>query len=62
MFFDPFYRTGDASAEDEEHDFIIGYSFSLRLLLAVYVDRETRIRIISARPATRPERKRYEEA
>jgi uncharacterized DUF497 family protein len=24
-FFDPFYQTGDASVNDEERDFIIGY-------------------------------------
>ena len=63
IFLDPFYQTGDASADDnEERDFIIGYTFSLRLLLAVYVERGVRTRIISARPAIRAERKIYEEA
>jgi len=63
VFFDPFYQTGDASADDkEERDFIIGYSFSQRLLLAVYTERKDKTRIISARPATRAERKVYEEA
>ncbi len=63
VFFDPFYQTGDASVDDkEERDFIIGYSFSQRLLLAVYTDRKDKTRIISARPATRAERKVYEEA
>jgi uncharacterized protein len=33
-----------------------------RILLAVYVERGERVRIISARPATRTERKLYEEA
>lgn len=62
-FFDPFFQTGGASADDnEERDFIIGYTFSQRLLLAVYTERLTRTRIISARPATRAERKVYEEA
>jgi uncharacterized DUF497 family protein len=61
-FFDPFYQTGDASVNDEERDFIIGYTFSQRLLLAVYTDRKDRTRIISARSATRAERKVYEEA
>ncbi len=62
-FFDPFFQTGDASADDnEERDFIIGYTFSQRLLLAVCTERLTRTRIISARPATRAERKVYEEA
>lgn len=63
VFFDPFYQTGDASPDDkEERDFIIGYTFSQRLLLAVYTERVERTRIISARPATRAERKEYEEA
>jgi hypothetical protein len=62
VFLDPFYQTGDALADDkEERDFIIGYTFSQRLLLAVYTERVTRTRIISARPATRVERKVYEE-
>jgi len=62
VFFDPFYQTGGASVNDEERDFIIGYTFSQRLLLAVYTERSDRTRIISARPATRAERKVYEEA
>ena len=63
VFLDPFYQTGDASGDDkEERDFIIGYTFSQRLLLAVYTERVTRTRIISSRPATRAERKVYEEA
>lgn len=63
VFFDPFYQTGDASVDDDEaRDFIIGYTFSQRLLLAVYTERSDRTRISSARPATRAERKVYEEA
>jgi uncharacterized DUF497 family protein len=62
VFFDPFYQGGDASAEDEAREFIIGYSLAPRLLLVVYVDRGERTRIISARQTTRPERKLYEEA
>jgi uncharacterized protein len=63
VFFDPFYQTGDASVdENETRDFIIGYTFSQRLLLAVYTERNNRNRIISARSATRAERKVYEEA
>ena len=57
VFFDPFYQGGDASTEDEAREFIIGYSLAQRLLLVVYVDRGERTRIISARQATRPERK-----
>ena len=59
-FFDPFYQTSDASRNDEYRQFIIGYSTTLRLLLAVYVERGTRIRLISARRATRQERGLYE--
>jgi uncharacterized DUF497 family protein len=62
VFFDPFHRTGDASSGEEHRDFIIGYTLSQRLLLAVYLERGERVRIISARPATRIERKLYEEA
>ncbi|MBW4650547.1 MAG: BrnT family toxin [Kastovskya adunca ATA6-11-RM4] len=62
VFFDPFYQTGDASANNEQRDFIIGYSVSERLLLAVYVERRERIRIVSARVTTRTERKLYEQA
>lgn len=61
VFFDPFYQRGDASMDDEQRDFIIGYSLSQRLLLVVYTERGERTRIISARPATRSERKLYEE-
>jgi uncharacterized protein len=61
-FFDPFYQRGDASIAGEQRDFIIGYSLSQHLLLVVCLTREERIRIISARPATRAERKLYEQA
>jgi uncharacterized DUF497 family protein len=60
-FFDPFYQEGDASVDNEQRDFIIGYSLSQHLLLVVYVERGERTRIISARLATRSERKSYEE-
>lgn len=61
-FFDPFYQEGDASTEEEQRDFIIGYSLLQRLLVVVYTRRGQRTRIISARLATRQERKMYEEA
>lgn len=61
VFLDPFCKEGDASSETEERDFIIGYSIAQRLLLVVYVERSVRIRIISARPVTRTERKLYEQ-
>lgn len=52
----------DATANQEPRDFILGYSLSQRLLLVVYVERSLRIRIISSRPATRTERKLYEQS
>ena len=62
-FFDPFYQTGDASVDEyEQRDFIVGYTFHQRLLLIVYTERIIQTRIISARPATRAERKAYEES
>ncbi|MBW4642046.1 MAG: BrnT family toxin [Goleter apudmare HA4340-LM2] len=65
IFFDPFYQTGNANpvnaSSSEQRYFIIGYSLEQRLLLVVYVERELRTRIISARPATRTERRLYEQ-
>lgn len=64
IFFDPFYQYGDATPTnaDEQRDFILGYSVTQRLLLVVYTERSERTRIISARLATRTERKQYESA
>ena len=62
VFFDPFYQIGDATDNNEQRDFIIGESLSQRLLLVVYLERSARTRIISARPATRAERKLYEQS
>ena len=59
-FFDPFHYEGDASVDEEQRDFIIGYSLSQRLLLVVHTQRGERTRIISARPAVRSERMQYE--
>ena len=62
IFFDPFYQEGDASTEDEQREFVIGYSVAQGLLLVVYVERGERTRIISARRAMRQQRRLYEEA
>lgn len=64
VFFDPFYQYGDATPAGihEQRDFILGYSVTQRLLLVVYTERKQRTRIMSARLATRPERKLYESA
>ena len=39
VFFDPFHQTGDASMDSvETRDFIIGYTFSQRLLIVIEVE------------------------
>lgn len=61
VFFDPFFRLVDATAEDEAREGAIGYTERSRLLFVVHVvHQEETIRIISARPATTEERKIYE--
>lgn len=62
IFLDPFYIVGDASANREEREFALGYSIAERLLLVVYIERGVKTRIISARVATRSERKLYEQS
>ena len=61
VFLDPFYQSGETFDDGELREFILGYSSSQRILLTVYTQRLVRARIISARPATRSERKIYEE-
>ena len=51
----------DRHIEDEYREIIIGYSNRNRILLVSFAERTGRIRIISARPATRRERNHYEE-
>jgi hypothetical protein len=48
-------------SQSEQRYITIGYSNRGRLLVVVYVDRGDNIRIISTRPATRYERRTYEE-
>ena len=45
----------------EERFVTVGYSYKYRLLVVVHTERGNTIRIISARRATRRERKTYEE-
>lgn len=59
VFFDPENQFGDASVEDEQRQYIVGFSFRFNLLYTVFVGRSERIRIISARPATKEEEKLY---
>ena len=62
VFFDPFYQVGNATDNEENREFILGYSLAYRLLLVVYLERGQRTRIISARPASRQEKNLYEQA
>jgi uncharacterized DUF497 family protein len=53
----------DPDHSDDEYRFVdVGMSHRMELLVVSYTEREDRIRIISARRATRAERKSYEEA
>jgi uncharacterized DUF497 family protein len=61
-FFDPFSQGGEASVQGDRREFVLGYSLVQHLLLVVYEGRRSTLRIISARPATRTERKLYEQA
>ncbi len=61
VFFDPFVRIVDTSNPTESREAAIGYTEGERLLFVVHVIRhEETIRIISAREATREERRQYE--
>jgi uncharacterized protein len=62
VFLDPFHVVGDASANCETREFALGYSIAERLLLVVHLERGERIRMISARIATRTERRLYEQS
>jgi uncharacterized protein len=60
-FFDPFLILVDASRNDEARDAVIGLDSQWNLLYVVHIEQEDdRIRIISARKATRQERADYE--
>jgi len=52
----------DPLHSDEEDRFVlIGNSYKNRLLVVVHTERTDRVRLISARKATKKERKQYEE-
>jgi uncharacterized DUF497 family protein len=63
VFLDPLSVTGDDPDHSlEEGRFVtFGVSSSVRLLVVSHVHRDEVIRIINVRPATRAERKLYEE-
>jgi uncharacterized protein len=48
-------------SEGEQRYLLLGTSVQFRRLVVSYTERPPRTRIISARPATRPERRQYEE-
>ena len=52
---DPDYSQG------EEHYLVLGMSLHRRLLVVSHLERQPLTRLISARPATRSERRRYEQ-
>ena len=59
VFFDPLGVYEDTSIEEEQRESILGFSFSAKVLIVVFVERDVRTRIISARPATSHERDEY---
>ena len=62
VFYDPLTATFDDPAHSigERRFVTIGYSKKGRLLVVSHTERGKTVRIISARPATRHERKRHE--
>lgn len=63
VFADPLAAIFDdeAHSQDEQREIIIGHSSANRLLIVSFTERAGRIRIISARRATKRERRDYEE-
>jgi uncharacterized DUF497 family protein len=63
VFGDPLGRilTDPRHSSEEERFVLLGLSRDQRLLAVMYVERGEAIRIISARPATRRERRNHEE-
>jgi uncharacterized DUF497 family protein len=64
VFQDPLAKIHDdpGHSASERRDIIIGQSGQGRMLLVSFTDRGSSIRLISARPVTRRERRDYEEA
>jgi uncharacterized DUF497 family protein len=61
VFFDRFNIYGDASVEEEFREYMLGFSYSAKLLFVVCVERGVRTRIVSARPANSQEINEYAE-
>jgi len=64
VFGDPLSNTIDdpLHSHDENRHVTIGRSIKDRLLVVVHIDRSERVRLISARTATRRERTTYEKS
>ena len=63
VFADPLARIFDDEqhSADELRELIIGHSIERRMIVVCFMTRGTRIRLFTARKATRIERKDYEE-
>ena len=62
VFFDPFVRIVDAGPHAEAREAAVGLTEDWRTLFVVHVVRQGEIiRIVSAREATKAERRRYED-
>jgi hypothetical protein len=63
VFADPLARIHDDPEHSmgEPREVIVGHSTRNRLLVVVFIERESEVRVISARRATRHEREEYEE-
>jgi hypothetical protein len=61
-FFDPFLKIVDVDSDSgEAREALIGLADRWEMLYVVFVERSDTFRIVSARPATRSERRIYEE-
>ena len=61
VFFDPFVQSRNAEfIDDEWRETIVGATENMRLLYVAYTLRDDKIRLISARNITKPERNEYE--
>ena len=63
VFADPLARIFEdpAHSESEQREIIIGHSVQQHLILVSFIEIDENVRLLSARKATRTERKDYEE-
>jgi uncharacterized DUF497 family protein len=64
VFGDPLslLMTDPQHSEDEQRFLVMGMSVQVRLLVVAFAERPPRTRLITARPATRQERTKYEQS